>query len=62
MGWQRVYDDDIYWELPNRFLSKKMTVQDMKMLENSYTSYLEKYILDHKNKEKILGGKFMVII
>lgn len=37
-------------------------MQDMKMLENSYTSYLEKYILDQKNKEKILGGKLLVMI
>jgi hypothetical protein len=39
-----------------------MSIKDMKMLENNYTSYLEKYIFDKHNKEKILGGKFSHLI
>lgn len=56
---KKVFDDDIYCELKNRYFSKKMTREEIKSLESSYVYYLEKYAIpEGKSKEPVLWGNF----
>jgi len=62
LEWEEVFEDKFYIDLNYKFFSRKMRKEDIKLLESSYSSYLEKYIFNGKEKEYIIGGNLFFIL
>ncbi|CAI2372614.1 unnamed protein product [Moneuplotes crassus] len=50
-----VFEDKIYINLKDRFFSRKISLEEMKLLDSCYISFLEKFIFTRNEKDNILG-------